>query len=179
MIVKNCKWHTACCVFIMCMYLRREWCSWAQVGRAVPDFPHHTAFHTCSSYKPTRKTINISVWWIKPAGPTGATRKSSIQSPRHGLRSSNTFRRTSMRIHASAERGTCVELLGVERDSGTRRRGWSSGGETDDQPRAGGESWARVETDEVGVWSAESGLTLVKNSVLNCVECALVVHFKS
>ncbi len=84
-----------------------------------------------------------------------------------------------MRIHASAERGTCVELLGAERDSGPRRRGWSSGGETDDQPRAGGESWAREEMDEVGVWRAESGLTFVKNSVLRFVECALVVFFKS
>lgn len=59
-----------------------------------------------------------------------------------------------MRIHASAERGICVELLGVEQDSGPRRRAWSSGGETDDQPRAGGKRWARVDMDEVGVWSA-------------------------
>lgn len=60
-----------------------------------------------------------------------------------------------MRIHASAERGTCVELLGAERDKRQRRTGWKREGGRDDQTRGGGERWKRVERDEVGVWSAE------------------------
>lgn len=61
-----------------------------------------------------------------------------------------------MRIHASAERGTCVELLGAERDKRQRRTGWKREGEQDDQTRGGRERWKSVERDEVGAWNAES-----------------------
>lgn len=52
-----------------------------------------------------------------------------------------------MRIHASAEHGTCVELLAEEQS----RTGWTAGGQTDDQPRGGADPDRTVETHEVGV----------------------------
>jgi len=89
------------------------------------------------------------------------TGKSSVWSPRNDLSNTNTSRSASMGIDASAERWTCVELLGAERDTRKRRTGWKRG-ERDDQTRGGGERWKRVEMDEVSVWSAESRLILVK-----------------